>query len=373
MYNHLKPFSKTFSKGFRVDIQTDRGNGKGSITIKTVARQSGVSISTVSRVLNNPDSVTHDKRARVLRAIEELKYVPNPVARALGSRKVGSIAIVVPTILNPFMSEVMTGIIEVLDEDSYDALVFDSNEQYDRERAFKEVLPHKMIDGAIFIGAAGRELDFDALAEKMPVALIARSEQPEAADCFVADEKQGMLRMVEHLHQLGHREIGHIGGSFGSTDGMRRFGFFKDALAELGLEWNPEYDAFTDWYIKGGHDALVKLIAKPRRPTAIICATDLIALGALGAAHEAGIAVPGELSITGFDNAPSSPYLVPALTTLKYPNYRLGRLAARAVLRRLHTGNVKSLRKVIPLELIERASTTAVPSPVHHHTNRSTT
>jgi DNA-binding LacI/PurR family transcriptional regulator len=342
-------------------MRTDTGADRASVTIKTVARESGVSISTVSRVLNNPDSVTYDKRARVLKAIESLRYVPNPVARALGNRKSGSIAIVVPTILNPFMSEVMTGVIEVLDEDSYDALLFDTNEQFERERLFKELLPSKMIDGAIFIGASGRELDFDPLSEKMPVALIARSELPDQVDSFIADEKQGMLRLVEHLYQLGHREIGHIGGAFGSTDAMRRFGFFKEALEELNLDWNSEYDAFSDWYIKGGHDAMLKLLKKQRRPTAIICATDLIALGALGAAHEAGVSVPGELSITGFDNGTSSPYLVPALTTLKYPNYRLGRLAARAVLRRMNTGHVKTLRKVIPVELIERKSTAAVP------------
>jgi DNA-binding LacI/PurR family transcriptional regulator len=345
-------------------LQGEYRTDKASVTITTVAKKAGVSISTVSRVLNNPDSVTLDKRQRVLESIEELQYVPNPVARALGSRKVGSIALVVPTILNPFMSEVMRGVIEVLDEDQYDALVFDANEQFDREKVFFEVLPQKMIDGAIFIGACGKELDFDALAEKMPVALIARSESPENVDSFIADEKQGMLRLVEHLYQLGHRDIGHIGGAFGTSDAMRRFTFFKEALSELDLHWSSEFSVFSDWYMKGGHDAMIKLLRKPERPTAIICATDLIALGALGAAHREGVKVPDQISVTGFDNAPSSPFLVPPLTTLKYPNYRLGRLAARAVLRRLRTtgGDVKRLDKVIPLELIERNSTAPVNS-----------
>jgi DNA-binding LacI/PurR family transcriptional regulator len=345
---------------------------KGAITIKTVARKAGVSISTVSRVLNNPDSVTLDKRNRVNKAIEELNYVPNPVARALGSRKVGSIAIVVPTILNPFMSEVMRGVIEVLDEDSYDALVFDSNEQFEREKVFFEVLPHKMIDGAIFLGASGRELDFDILAEKMPVALVARSEEPMMVDTFTADEKQGMLRMVEHLYELGHRRIGHIGGSFGSSDAMRRFGFFKDALKELGIDWNSSFDLFCDWSLQGGYDGMLKLLQKKEQPTAVICATDLIAMGALGAANKAGIRVPEDLSVAGFDNAPSSPFLIPPLTTLKYPNYQIGRLAARSVLKKLHGRDEKrgkSIRKIIPMELIERDSTAKAPFVDKHTGN----
>lgn len=340
---------------------------RGAVTIKTVAKKAGVSISTVSRVLNNPESVTLDKRNRVRRAIEELNYTPNPVARALGSRKVGSIAIVVPTILNPFMSEVMRGIIEVLDEDSYDALVFDSNEQFEREKVFFQVLPQKMIDGAIFLGASGKELDFDTLAEKLPVALVARSEEPELVDSFIADEKQGMIRLVEHLHGLGHRRIGHIGGSFGSTDAMRRFGFFKEALEEIGIEWNSGNDLFSDWGLQGGYQAMLKLLSRKDHPTALICATDLIAMGALGAAFAAGVRVPEDISVTGFDNAPSSPYLIPPLTTLKYPNYQMGRLAARSVLKQLRSGDdrrARSIRKIIPMELIERRSAGPVPEKI---------
>lgn len=341
-----------------MDVIQDGSEQRGTVTIKTVAKLAGVSISTVSRVLNNPESVTEDKRLRVNRAIEELRYVPNPVARALGSRKVGSIAIVVPTILNPLMNEAMRGIIEVLDEGCYDAIVFDSNEDFTREQTFYELLPHKMVEGAIFLASAGRELDFDALAEKMPVALISRPETPTKVDTFVSDERHGMRLLTEHLAALGHKEIGHIGGAFGNSSAMLRFDYFRDALDHMRLPWHPEYNTFCDWSIHGGYEAMLRLVKRTHRPSAIICSTDLIALGAMAGARELGIRIPEELSVTGFDNAPSSPFIYPSLTTLKYPNYRLGRLAARAVLRRLRLKDRRIIRKVIPLELIQRNSTT---------------
>ncbi len=329
--------------------------------MRAVADLAGVSVATVSRVINTPDSVTPVKKEKVLEAIKRLNYVPNPVARALGSNKIHSLAIVVPTILNSFMAEVMRGIIEVLDNSSFDALVFDSNENFVREQKFFEILPMKMIDGAIFIGGAGAELDFDSLAERMPVSLVARSETPKNVSAFIGDELQGMKRMVVHLVDLGHREIGLISGTFTSTDGTRRLSMFKQALREEGLEWKPENCVAGDWTIEGGWHSMRKLLGKKVPPTAVLCATDLMAHGALGAAHHEGYRVPDDVSVVGFDNAPGSGYLVPPLTTLKYPNYRLGKLAANAVLSRLEKGEASFVHRQLPLELLPRESSGPVP------------
>lgn len=329
--------------------------------MRAVAETAGVSVATVSRVINTPDSVTAVKREKVIEAIKSLNYVPNPIARALGSNKIRSLAIVVPTILNAFMAEVMRGIIEVLDQSSFDALVFDSNEDFRREQEFFEMLPKKMIDGAIFIGGAGRELDFSYLAEYMPVALIARSEVPENVSAFIGDELQGMKRLIIHLVDLGHSNIGFISGTFTSTDGTRRLGMFKEALREEGLTWKPENCVAGNWTIEGGWLSMKKLLSKEVPPTAVVCATDLMAHGALGAAHNKGYHVPDDVSVVGFDNSPGSGYLVPPLTTLKYPNYRLGKLAAKAVLSRLENKDLEYVHKQIPLELLARESSGPVP------------
>ncbi|MFO7849329.1 MAG: LacI family DNA-binding transcriptional regulator [Spirochaetia bacterium] len=337
-------------------------SSKTSTTMRAVAEKAGVSVATVSRVINTPDRVKAIKREKVIEAIKSLDYVPNPIAKALGSKKIRSLAIVVPTILNSFMAEVTRGIIEVLDESSFDALVFDSNESFEREQEFFEILPHKMIDGAIFIGGAGRDLDFSSLAERMPVALVARSEMPENVNAFIGDELQGMKRLIIHLVDLGHREIGLIAGTFNSTDGTRRFGMFKEALREEGLTWKPENCVAGDWTLEGGWRSMKKLLNKPAPPSAVVCATDIMAHGALGAAYDEGYHVPGDVSIVGFDNAPGSGYLVPPLTTLKYPNYRLGKLAANAVLNRLEDRDFTFVHKQLPLELLLRESSGPVPS-----------
>jgi DNA-binding LacI/PurR family transcriptional regulator len=318
-------------------------------------------VATVSRVINNPESVTEERKSKVLDAIRRLDYIPNPIAKALGNNKMRSIAIVVPTVLNTFMAEVMRGIIEVLEKSSYDALIFDSNEDFRREQEFYEILPRKMIDGTVFMGGTGGELDFSSLAERMPVVLIARSETPENVSAYIGDELQGMKRMIVHLVDLGHREIGMISGNLASTDGARRLGCFKEALKEEGLVWKPENCAVGEWTIEGGWRAMRKLLKKELPPTAVVCATDLMAQGALSAAYQEGVRVPEDVSIVGFDNAPGSGYLVPPLTTLKYPNYRLGKLAAHAVLGRLEGQESSYVHKQLPLELLERESSGPAP------------
>jgi LacI family transcriptional regulator len=195
----------------------------------------------------------------------------------------------------------------------------------------------------------------------MPVALVARSETPENVSAFIGDELQGMKRMIVHLVDLGHREIGLISGTFTSTDGTRRLGMFKQSLREEGLEWKVENCVAGDWTIEGGWQSMRKLLRKEVPPTAVLCATDLMAHGALGAAHYEGYRVPEDVSVVGFDNAPGSGYLVPPLTTLKYPNYRLGKLAANAVLSRLEKGESSFVHRQLPLELLPRESSGPVP------------
>ena len=334
---------------------------KGSATIRAVAARAGVSVATVSRVINNPESVSETRREKVSTAIRELNYIPNPVAKALGSSKLRSLAIVVPTVVNTFMAAAMGGIIEVLEQSSYDALLFDAQESFERERQFFTILPNKMIEAAIFIGGAGQQLDFSALAERMPVALIARSETPENVSAFIGDELQGMKRLVVHLVDLGHTEIGLISGTMNSTDGVRRFGMFKQALESEGLEWRAENCVVGEWTIEGGYQSMQKLLKKRNPPTAVICATDIMAQGALGAAYQGGVRVPQDVSVVGFDNALGSAYLAPPLTTLKYPSYRMGKMAAKSVLQKLEHNSTEYVHKQLPLELLPRQSSGPAP------------
>jgi DNA-binding LacI/PurR family transcriptional regulator len=330
---------------------------KEATTIKDVAKKACVSISTVSRVLNTPESVREDKRKRVLKAIEELNYVPNPIARALGSNKIGTVAVVVPNIINNCAAEMVRGALEELEKHGFDLMLFTSNEDATREKNYLQQLKNKMVDGAIFIAGCTQELEYKELSSIMPIALIDRYENTTYVDVFTVDEQLGMNRLIEHLTELGHKDIGLLTGDIRTPAATSRIKKFKQTLNFYGLRLNKEFLVSSQWTMQGGYNAFMKLMTRKQTPTAVVASSDIVALGALSAAHEMKIRIPEDVSIVGFDNFPESRFSIPTLTTLKYPNYRLGQLAAKSILNRLNKSYSSGQRKILPLELLIRGST----------------
>ena len=315
-----------------------------------------VFLSTVSRVLNNPHSVKEEKRKRVLNAIKDLNYVPNPVARALGTNKIGTIAAIVPNIINTCAAEMVRGALEELEKHGFDLLLYTSNEEVAREESYSQILKNKIVEGAIFIAGCTNELNFEELSSIMPVALIDRYENTPCVDVLTVDEQLGMNRLVEHLVDFGHRDIGLLTGDIRTPAAVSRIKKFKQALTACGLPFRSEFLASSEWTMQGGYHAFMKLMNRERNPTAIVASSDIVALGALSSAHEMHIRVPEEVSIVGFDNFPESKFSIPALTTLNYPNFKLGKLAAKSILNRLNHACPSGQRKILPLELLKRNS-----------------
>jgi LacI family transcriptional regulator len=336
-----------------------------SITIRTIAERAGVSVATVSRYFNTPSTVTEKNRERIKTLVEELNFVPDPVARALGNSRVDNVAVLVPNISNPIMAEITRGIIEELDKSQIMVLLYDCNENTEREKRFITTLQTKMISGVILVSDCGRAAEYDSLAPVIPIVLVDWSGEAPGLDSIRIDEQQGMLRLVSHLVDYGHRNIGLLAGDRETASGVQRISVFREAIRLDGRIENAAHAAFCPWSLRGGFEGLKGLMARVDPPTAVICGNDVIAFGALGAAREMGLAVPGDISITGFDNSPNGEYSIPPLTTLKYPGVSMGRKAAQLILRRMKDSREDAgngpYNRAMPLDLIARESTGPVP------------
>jgi LacI family transcriptional regulator len=359
--------------GFKIDYETRKKHGTYStqsggvkrrgkdITIRTVAEHAGVSIATISRYFNTPDTVTFENKERIKHAVEALGFVPDPVARALGNCKVENIAVLVPNISNPIMAEITRGIIEELEKNQITVLLYDCHESEERERRFMATLHTKMISGVILVSDCGSAGRFESIKQILPVVLVDCPEELADIDSIRIDERQGMLRLVTCLADFGHRRIGLLAGDRATMSGIQRVVAFKEAIKLDGRNDGFERVLFCPWSLRGGYEGLKGLLARDDPPTAVICGNDVIAFGALGAAHAIGLAIPKDISIAGFDNSPNGEFSIPPLTTLKYPGVSMGKKAAQLILRRMEDSDDEPrgerYSRALALDLILRDST----------------
>lgn len=328
------------------------------VTTHDVARKAGVSQATVSLVLSgNPRArVAQATRERVMEAAEELGYRPNILARGLVRGKSYAIGVVVPDLTNPFYLDVVTGAQRVAAEAGYAVLPGDTRESTPIRHL--EALRARQVDGVIIDGVGAAALPHDALSELKVVVVDEPSERwpGVASDALAA----GRLA-AEHLVGLGHRRVAFIGPA---TDvhgfRMRERGFFQ-ALREAGIPLPHEWLRRTPPTVSGGLVAMKALLVA-NRPTAVFCANDLIAMGALKAALKAGADVPRELSIIGCDDVEMASVVTPELTTIAIPARELGARAARLLIRQLDGQEVSAKPgKPLPVRLVRRATTAVAP------------
>lgn len=329
-------------------------------TTHDVARKAGVSQATVSLVLGgNPRArVSAATRERVLEAAGELGYRPNMLARGLVRRRSYAIGVVVPDLSNPFFLDVVTGVQRVASEAGYVVLPGDVREGSPLRHL--EALRDRQVDGVVLDGFGAQSLPPDALSE-LKVVLV---DEPSDRWPGVASDAEGAGRLAAgHLLALGHRRLAFAGPA-SDVHGfrMRERGFFA-ALHAAGLALPSSRLRRVPPTVAGGQEAVRALLALPRgeRPTALFCATDLLAAGALKAALTARIAVPGELSIVGCDDIELARVLTPELTTVRVPARELGARAARLLLRQLDGGAPHPTRP-LPVKLVVRGTTGPVES-----------
>jgi LacI family transcriptional regulator len=346
--------------------QYDGAVPPGSVTRDDVARRAGVSVATVSYVLNaGPKPVSAEKRQRVLEAVSQLGYRPNAIARSLRARRTNILGLIVPDSANPYFARLSRSIEDAAAERGYQVVVSNAAEDPEREAAQIEALLRLQVDGLLWV-PADLSASHAGAPEGVPTVQVDRALPPAEAeasgDVIESDNSLGGQLAAEHLLELGHRRIGFLSGPAEHLHTVERLSGARHALGRAGIE--PEVK-HGDFGYRSGYEAGREWCAmrKTERPTAVICANHAMALGVLCAAAEAGVRVPHELSITGYDDIPQARYSVPPLTTVAQPLDEMAREAIDRLLARVgpKAEHPAPVRRVYPVTLVVRASTARLP------------
>lgn len=327
-------------------------------TIRDVAQRAGVSISTVSRVLNNSASVDEAKRRRVEQAAFELGYSPNPAALSLLGQSTGGIAVLLPYIAGDFFSEFLDGIDRVTSENGYFLIVSSSHRSV---KEFQAVIQgvNRRVDGLIIMSTeVCAKTVRNWLPADLPVVFVNTDVESTEVESVNFDNEGGAYRLTEHLIEQGHRRVAFLKGPEGAHDGIQRFAGFRAALQAHGIEHDPALAFPGDYTMDSGLAAVPALLAADPRPTALFAANDLSAFGILSGLREAGLDVPGDLALAGFDDIPLAQFASPSLTTVRVPVREMGQCAIERLLSRIkQEDGVAHGLSVLPTEVIVREST----------------
>jgi len=332
------------------------------VSIKEIARVARVSPSTVSRALRNSSLVNRETAERIRKLAAEMGYAPSAVARRLVTKPTYTIGVVVTTIADPFIAEVVSGIEEVANDHGY--WVFLANCKADPEREVKVVhcFHERRVDGIVVAASRVGALHMPHLSQmKVPIVLINSQHPSEFAYSVMIDNITASREAVQYLIELGHRRIGYIGDRFGYQSDTERFAGYRQALELADLPLLPELIAHGDGKPEGGMWAMENLLALHERPTAVFCYNDMSALGALRVMRLHGLKVPDDLSLVGFDDLFIASYMQPPLTTVRQPKRQMGRMAMEILLN-IFSGTKSATKIKVQGEVIVREST-APPRP----------
>ncbi len=324
------------------------------ITIHDIARQAGVSPSTVSRVLNSTTPVAEDKRAAVTSAISQLNYRPSLVAQGLARGKSTVVGVLTQDIASPFYGEILRGIEYGLRGSVYHPIFANGNWRLEDEYDALEILRSRQPEAIILLGGHLPDAEILAVAEDLPLIAVGRLIKGFEDHCVRVDDFQGAYLATRHLLDRGHRRIAHIAGLASHQDTRDRQAGYCHALTEADVPINPDLIIEGTLQEQSGLMAVETLLVRASPFTAIFAANDQMAYGARLALYRRGIRVPEDVSLVGFDDLPGSAYTTPPLTTVRQPTLEMGRAAARAVLR-LIEGQPLALPHFAP-ELVIRES-----------------
>lgn len=326
-------------------------------TIKRVADHAGVSIATVSRVFADPEAVSAALRQRVLEAASALNYRPSRAARTLRVGTSQAVGVVIPDLENPFFTAVVRGIELVLRQAGYTLLLANSDEDAAVERNILETLRAEGVAGIVIVPInAARDAYRDVLAPPLQVVAVDRSPTNLRVDLVTVHNVDGTRRGVEHLLALGHREVALLGGPSRHSTATERERGYHEAMRAAGRTPRPELVHNADFRESGGYDGMKTLLALPRRPTAVFVANNLMTLGAFRAIHEAGVRIPDEIALVGFDDMPWATSLNPPLTAVSQPSQEIGSSAADLLLDRIARPDRSIRHLILETRLVVRAS-----------------
>jgi LacI family transcriptional regulator len=327
------------------------------VTIRDVAKAAEVSTSTVSHVINDTRYVSPATRERVLRAMTELNYHPNRLARSLRNNKTYALGVLLPNSANPFFAEVLLGIEAAGYDHGYNIIMGNANDDPERELSYLQVLLSRQVDGILLISTGAHHESIALLtSQHTPVVVVDRCTNIPSIDEIFTANKQGGLLATSYLLDLGHTRIGCITGPSFLTPSAERVEGYHEALAAAGITTEDDLIVTGDFQHASGYQAAQHLLALKTPPTAIFACNDLMAVGAMCAIHEAGLRVPDDMSVIGFDDIPLASYTIPRLTTVGQPARQIGQLAVERLVARLQADEQEPLHEKLPVTLVERDS-----------------
>jgi LacI family transcriptional regulator len=327
----------------------------GRVTIGEVAALAGVSPTTVSHVFSGKRLVNAATREKVLAIVQTLGYRPNNVARNLRTRQSKMIAVIVPDITNPFYSVLTRGLADAMSGADYGTFVCNTDGDVAREQRFVEDVLDRGVDGVVMAAVNVSPEAIVALADLgPPFVCMGTDVQHPHVDRIWADDIAGARAATDHLLAQGADRVAMIQGP--DDSGGRGEGY-RDALAAAGVPFRPELVEHGNWTRHGGYTAMRRLLTLDTPPRAVFCANDLMAIGAMDAAREAGCRIPEDVRLVGFDDIEAATLVSPALTTVRNPSYETGRTAGELLLSRMSGEHQAGQRSVVlPCPLIVRAS-----------------
>jgi DNA-binding LacI/PurR family transcriptional regulator len=305
-----------------------------------IAREANVSQSTVSRVLNNNPRISEATRKRVKEAMARLGYAPNAAARTLITGRSNLIGLVVSNITNPFYPEVIEAIVATAADHDYNVILCNTQESLKLQTAYLELLIEHQVDGAILTSSL---LDTEGLlaqvaTDRIPLVMVNRTVDGLRVDSVHIDNAGAGRLVARHLVDLGHSAIAFVGGVEATSTDRARLTGLRTEMDALGVALPDEYVVHHEFTRSSGYDLTKRLLALPERPTALFCADDLIALGAMDALFDAGLRVPEDVSVVGVDDVPAASLRQVALTTVRQPTAEMGRRAVQLLLERVLSG-----------------------------------
>lgn len=327
-----------------------------------VARLAKVSPATASRALTRPDKVKAATAARIRQAVQALGYVAHGAARALASRRTRTIGAVIPTLDNAIFANTVHALQKTLDEAGYTLLLASHDFDADVEARVTRALIERGVDGLVLLGTSHHPSVFRMIeTHQVPYVLTWALDTTGRHPCIGFDNHAAAIRVTRHLLELGHRDFAMIAGiAEGNERARERVEGVREALARNGVALGPGRLVEKPFSLAGGRDGMRELLQTAPRPTAVICGNDVLAIGALAECQALGLAVPRELSLTGFDDMEIAAAISPGLTTVHFPTAELGGYAAEHLIARL-AGESFETRVELPVELVVRGST-AQPS-----------
>jgi LacI family transcriptional regulator len=332
------------------------------VTIKDIAKELGISASTVSRALSDSPLVNAKTKRVIVQVAERLGYQRNELARALVMGSSGAVGLLVPDITNPFFSDIARGVGEIADRIGVGVILCNTDGRIDRELSYIRLMGRKRVDGLLLCSTTIEAPYLNELTKaRIPFILVSRLSSERNVPFVITDDHAGARLAVEHLVDLGHRDIGFIGGPENVQASRDRMEVYLNVLNENGLETRPDWRSYAGFTQAAGREAAQRMLSLSDRPTAIFAANDVTALGVLEVAEGTGLLVPSDLSLVGYDDISYAALPRIRLTTVAQPAVEMGQIAASWLFAAIENPEVAKLHRTLTPRLVVRSTTAPAP------------